>query len=187
MVEQTILNGLNSSELCDVIGCVKENPVSGKYRFRAAHNWIDGGHCQTSIKDFWAGGHEDTSRQKTHVIEADEPVVLLGHDNGANATEGLLHALASCLSTSFIYHATAQGVKVEELALDLEGEIDLNGFLGLDESVRNGYESICVNFKVKADAPREKIAELCEYAQKRSPVFDIVSHPVDVSVKLEIL
>ena len=118
-------------------------------------------------------------------IEGDEPVVLMGSDEGANATEALLHALGACLNASFIYHATDQGVHVDELQIDLEGQLDLNGFLGLNENVRNGFESICVIFKVKADAPREKIEELCEYAQKRSPVFDMVTHPVPVHVKLE--
>ena len=181
MVQQTILNGINTSELSDAMRFMKENPELGKYRFSATHNWIEGTHCQTTIKDFWAGGHVvDTSREREHVIDADEPTSLLGSDHGANATEALLHALASCLSTTFVYHATAQGVQVEEIELQLEGNIDLNGFLGLDDNVRKGYESICVNFMVKADASREKLQELCEYAQMHSPVFDIVSHPVEI-------
>lgn len=184
MVEQTILNGIAVGELSDCMCSLRQNPEIGKYTFRAKNKWVGGAHCTTEIGDFCACG-EDILRGKTHVLEGDEPVQLLGSDQGANATEALLHALGACLNASFIYHATDQGVEVEELEIDLEGQLDLSGFLGLNEGVRNGFESICVIFRVKADAPREKIEGLCEYARKRSPVFDMVSHPVPIHVRLE--
>lgn len=184
MVEQTILNGIAVGELSDCMCSLRQNPEIGKYTFRAKNKWVGGAHCTTEIGDFCACG-EDILRGKTHVLEGDEPVQLLGSDQGANATEALLHALGACLNASFIYHATDQGVEVEELEIDLEGQLDLSGFLGLNDGVRNGFESICVTFRVKADAPREKIEGLCEYARKRSPVFDMVSHPVPIHVRLE--
>lgn len=184
MVQQTILNGIPVGELADSMNSIKCSPELGKFKFHAKNKWLGGAHCSTEINDFYAAGVQ-TYRQNRHVIEADEPVELLGHDHGANATEALLHALGACLNAAFIYHATDQGVYVYELEIDLEGMIDVNGFLGIDENVRNGYEHIDVVFRVKADADKDKITELCELAQKRSPVFDIVSHPVDVCVKLE--
>lgn len=176
---------MKAAELSMSINDMKNNPGLGKYKFRASNKWVNGTHCCTAIKSFCAGGKEDTTRKKAHILEADEPAPLLGQDYGPNATEALLYALASCLNTSFICHATAQGVKIDELEFELEGEIDLNGFFGLDESVRNGYQNINVTCKVTADAPKEKLQELCECAQKRSPVFDIVTHEVPVTVKLE--
>jgi uncharacterized OsmC-like protein len=146
---------------------------------------VDGAHCRSTIQDFRAGGQEDTSRARAHVLEGDEPTTLLGEDKGPNATETLLHALAACLNASFIYHAAAQGIKVHELEFDVEGDIDLNGFLGLNEQVPSNFQQIRVTCRARADAPREKIEELCEYAQKRSPVFNSVSRPVPVHVMLE--
>jgi uncharacterized OsmC-like protein len=89
------------------------------------------------------------------------------------------------LTTSHIYHAAAQGIKIDEVESTLSGDLDLQGFLGMSEKVRNGYEKIRVNFKVKSDAPSEKIRELLDLAQKRSPVFDIVSNPTTVEVSLQ--
>ncbi|HEG44506.1 MAG TPA: OsmC family peroxiredoxin [Phycisphaerales bacterium] len=186
MTTQTTLNGLNAADLKDAITGVEHDPGLGKYTFRAVNKWVDGAHCSTAIKDFKAAGQEDTSRSQPHLLHADEPTCLLGTDSGPNATEALLHALASCLNAAFIYHATAQGVKIDELEFQLEGNLDINGFLGIDESVRNGFESIQITCRVKSDAPVEKLQELCEYAQKRSPVFDIVTHETPVTVRLEL-
>jgi uncharacterized OsmC-like protein len=110
--------------------------------------------------------------------------VLLGTDRGANPVEYVLTALAGCLTTSLVYHAAARGIAVEEVESHLEGDLDLRGFLGLSEEVRNGYENIRVTFKIKADATEEQLRELVQLAQNRSPVFDIISHPVPVSVEL---
>lgn len=185
MTTQTILNGVNAEELKDCIDTISSDHSLGKYQFRAINKWISGAQCQTSIRDFTAAGNEYTDRQRTHQLIGDEPVALLGDDAGPNATEALLHALAACLNTTFIFHATAQGVKVEQLEFCLEGNIDINGLLGLDANVRNGFQEIKITCKVKADAPLEKIEQLVQTAQDRSPVFDCVIHEVPVTVTLE--
>ncbi|MDQ4056949.1 MAG: OsmC family protein, partial [Thermoproteota archaeon] len=125
------------------------------------------------------------SRSQPFEFEKDEPPVLLGEDHGANPVEYALAALNDCLTTSLIYHAAAKGIKIDEVESTLAGDLDLHGFLGLNENVRNGYEKIQVTFKIKADAPEEKLGELVEIAQKRSPVFDIISHPTPVEVSME--
>jgi uncharacterized OsmC-like protein len=181
------INGIRTDELNFAMDDLKNNADTGKYKFRAVNKWLKGARCETVIKDFWADGHKDTSRHSSHVLYADEPTTLLGHDKAANATEILLHALGSCLNASFIFQATAQGIKIDSLEFELEGQLDLRGFLGIDESVKNGFESICVVCRVKADEPQEKLEELCQAAQNRSPVFDMITHPVPVYVKLETL
>jgi len=183
VVEQTMLNGIAVGELCDCMDSLRQNPEIGKYTFRAMNNWVSGAHCQTEIRDFYACG-EAIHRDKTHVLEGDEPYVLLGTDIAANATEALLHALGACLNASFVYHASDQGVCIEKLEIELEGTLDLSGFLGTNENIRNGFEEICVTFHVKANAPREKVEELCHCAQNRSPVFDMVSNPVLIDLNL---
>jgi len=180
-----LINGVNVDQLFGTINAIQETPSLAKFNFRARNKWINGGHNRTTIKDFYGAGQEDTSRQMTFVLHNDEPAVLLGEDNGANPVEFVLHALAGCLTTSLVYHAAARGIQLEEVESQLEGDLDLHGFLGLSDQVRNGYEGIRVTFQIKADAPQETLEELCELAQKRSPVFDIVSHPVPVTVRLQ--
>ena len=118
-------------------------------------------------------------------MDADEPPVLLGTDEGANPVEYALHALAGCLTTSLIYHAAARGIRIDAVESHLEGDLDLHGFLGMSDAVRNGYEKIRVTFKIDADAPDETLEELVMLAQQRSPVFDIISNPVPVAVRME--
>ncbi len=184
MTKQKMMNGVNVEQLFGTINAITETPGLARFNFRASNRWINGGHNRTTIKDFYGAGQEDTSRQAAFVMDNDEPAVLLGEDKGANPVEFVLHALAGCLTTSLVYHAAAQGIQVDEVESRLEGDLDLHGFLGLSEEVRNGYENIRVTFKIKADAPREKLEELCQLARKRSPVFDIVSNPVVVTVQL---
>jgi len=128
---------------------------------------------------FWCSMHDSM------ISCEDEPPILLGEDHGANAGEYALAALSSCLTTTLIYHAAAQGVVIDEVETTLSGDADLQGLLGMSEKVRNGYEKIKVAFKVKSEAPKEKVRELVELAQKRSPVFDIISNPTPVEVSLE--
>jgi len=179
-----ITNNINVTKLFETIDSIKKNPHLAKFKFRAKNEWVDGTHCRTTIKDFYGAGKEDTSRLQSFILQADEPAVLLGTDHGPNATEALLYALTSCLNTTFMYHASAHGVKVEKLEIELEGEIDLRGILGIDEKVRNGFEHIHVTFHVKANAPAEKIEDLVRLAQKRSPVFDCVTHETPIAVTM---
>lgn len=179
------INGVDVDQLFSTIDAIKENPGLAKFELRANNRWINGGHNRTSIKDFYGAGREDASRKQTFVYDNDEPVVLLGEDNSANPVEFVLHALAGCLTTSLVYHAAAQGIKIDAVESKFEGDLDLRGFLGMKEGVRNGYENIRVTFKIKADAPEEKLKELCELAQQRSPVFDIVTNRVPVNVQLK--
>jgi uncharacterized OsmC-like protein len=187
MTQQTVnlVNGVDVARLVGTIDAVKDNPGLGKTTFRAQTEWVSGAHSRTRIQGFYAAGQEDTSRAQPFILEGDEPPVLLGENHGPNAVEAVLHALAACLATGFVYNASALGIQVESLALTLEGDLDLHAFLGISDTPRPGYESIRLSYRVKADAPREKIVELCNYVQKTSPVLDIIRNPVPVTVTLE--
>ncbi len=180
-----MVNGVNVSQLFSTIDAIDGSPRLAKFKFRAENKWINGGHNRSTIQNFSRAGQEDTSRKQPMVLDSDEPSVLLGDDNGANPVEFVLHAMASCLTVSLIYHAAAKGIKLDEVESRLEGSLDLRGFLGLSADVRNGYENIQVTFRIKADASEERLQELCELAQKRSPVFDMVTNSVPVTVALE--
>jgi uncharacterized OsmC-like protein len=176
--EQTIINGVNVSELGETVQAVKATPELANFKFRANNNWVNGGHNQIKLESFY-GTCKEIPRDKTIKLDADEPPVLLGTDKGANPAEYLLTALSSCMTTSLVYHAAAQGINVEKVESDYEGDINLKGFLNLDPKVRKGYEEIRVKFKVKSDADKEKLNELVQ----NSPIFDVVRNPTPIKVE----
>lgn len=182
-VEAKTVNGVNVDALFDTVNAVKSNAQIAKFKFRAKNQWKGGAHNRTTVNDF-DGACQTHRRSRPHVFDKDEPPVLLGEDRGANPVEYVLAALAGCLTTSLVFHAAARGIEIEEVESTYEGDIDMRGFLGVDEKVRNGYQDLRVNFKVKGNAPQEQLEELVQLAQKRSPVFDIVSHGVPVKVQL---
>jgi uncharacterized OsmC-like protein len=184
MPEERIVNGVNVDRLSDTINSIKDAPGLARFRFRARNTWVNGGHNRTTITGFYGACQKHTLSEPL-VLEADEPAVLLGEGAGANPMDYLLTGLAACLTTCLVYHAAARGIKLEEVESHLEGDLDLHRFLGLSESVRSGFENLKVTLYIKADAPDEKLEELCREAQKHSPVFDMVSRPVPVSVRLE--
>ena len=179
--EKVITNGVNVTALGEVLEAVKGDPEIAKFQFRAKNEWLGGGHNRSTIQSYYGACQEQSSREKAFVFDNGEPPVLLGNDEGANPVEFVLHALAGCMTTTMVYHAAARGITIESIETELEGDLDLHGFLRIDDSVRNGYQNIRVSFKVKSDASAEQLADLARI----SPVFDIVSNPVPVSVNIE--
>lgn len=179
-----VVNGVNVDQLVGTINAIKDNSDVANFQFRAETKWINGGHCETKVKGFYGANAEDTSRSEPLVIVGDEPAVLLGEGHGANAVEAVLHAMGSCLCVGLVYNAAARGIAIESLDFSLEGNIDLHCFLGLSEETRPGYENISMKVNIKADASVEQLEELCAYAQKTSPVLDMIRNPVPVTVEL---
>ena len=178
------LNGVDVAALVATIGAIKNDPGLARFQFRSKTTWVNGGHSQTSIQGFHGAGKEDDSRNRPFLLEGDEPPVLLGANQGPNAVEIVLHALASCMAVGYVYNAAAKGIAIKGLEFQIEGDLDLRGFLGMTDAARPGYNQIRVRYKVDADAPRKTLEELCEYVQATSPVLDIIRNPVSVSVEL---
>ena len=176
-----IKNGVNLDQLGATIEAVQGDPSLAKFQFRAKNNWIDGGRCVTSVKGFYGVGEEDTTRKETFTMEADHPEVLLGEDQAATPAEIVLHALGSCLTGAMAYHAAANGIDIEAMESTLEGGADLQGFLGLDPSIRKGFDGVTVKFKVKSDATEEQLRNLAQF----SPVFDMITNPTPVKIEFE--
>lgn len=181
---QTIINGVNVDNLFTTIDAVKATPSIAKFKFRVDNRWEGGSRNRSAVNEFHGVGQEFT-RQKSFVLSSDEPSVLLGEDTAANPVEYLLHSVAACITTSMVYHAAARGIHIQEVESSFEGDIDLHGFLGLDPKVRKGYQQIRVTFKLKADAPNEKLQEIVELGTGHSPVFDSLTKGVPVVVKAE--
>jgi uncharacterized OsmC-like protein len=177
-------NGIDVDQLVRTVKAIQEDAALARFQFRAHATWEGGARSRTTIQGFYGAGQEDTSRAQPLEIRGDEPPVLLGTNTAPNAVETVLAALASCLAVGFIYNAAAQGITVEALDFDLTGDLDLQGFLGLSDQVRPGFENIALTYRVRADAPREKLVELCNYVQRTSPVLDIIRNPVPVTITL---
>jgi uncharacterized OsmC-like protein len=182
VVLDRIRNGVDSAQMYGTLDAIKAEPSLGIFQFRARNTWVDGAHNRSTIQGFYGAGLQDASRERAFTVDAGEPAVLLGVDTGPNPAEFLLHALAACLTTSLVYVATARKVRLTEVESTLEGDMDVRGALGLSDDVRNGFTNIRVNFRVKGEAPPEKLRDIVERAQARSAVFDMVAHGVPVEV-----
>lgn len=179
----TQVNGLNVQAALDTMAAIKADPSLARFQFRARNTWVSGGENRSTIRDFYGAGAEDTSRTAAFEFTNGEPPVLLGHNEGANPVEFLLHALAGCVTTTFVLHAMARGVQIQELLTELEGDIDVQGLLAMDDAVFPGYEQIRIRMHVKADASAEQIDELLAVTQKHSPVCNTVCRPVPVVIE----
>lgn len=176
-------NGVDVEKLVATINAVKKDPALAGFQFRARTEWQSGAHVQTHIQDFYGTKHEDHSRAKPFVLEGDEPPVLLGSNLGANAVELLLAGLSACLSVGIAYNAAARGITIETMTLDVTGDMDLQGFLGISETVRAGCHDINIACHIKSTATDQEIADLLDHVQKTSPVTDMVRYPTPVHLK----
>ncbi len=178
------LSGVDTTRLQETVSAVKASPELGRFKFRIENRWIDAGENRSEVKSFYMGG-QALSHKTRFDLAADEPDILLGHDKAANPVEHLLHALASCVTTSMVYHAAARGICVEQVESSLEGDLDLRGFLGLDPTVRNGYQQIRLKLRIKADITDEQLQELSSLGPAFSPVYDSLMNGVPISVSAE--
>ena len=178
----TRINGIEIDALAGTVNAIKQDPQLGACHFRASNTWLSGNHNRSTVTGFF-GAKQEIAHTQTFTMDADEPAILAGDDQGANPVEHLLHALASCLTTSMVAHAAVRGIEIEELESELEGDIDLRGFLGLSMDVPKGYTDIRANFRVKAKPEDvEKIRELAKF----SPVFNTITRGADVAVNVEL-
>jgi uncharacterized OsmC-like protein len=179
----THLNGLNVQAAVDTIDAIKADPALAKFQFRAQNTWVSGGENRSTIRDFYGAGREDDSRTVAFEFTNGEPPILLGDNEGANPVEFLLHALAGCVTTTLVLHAMARGIEIRELSTQLEGDLDLQGLLGLDDSVSPGYEQIRIGMHVEADCSDQELDDLLAYTRNHSPVCNTVCRPVPVVIE----
>ncbi|MFW6051638.1 MAG: OsmC family protein [Myxococcota bacterium] len=177
-------NGVDTHALFATLDAVKGQPELAQFQFRASNRWIRGTHSRSRMESFTgAGGEHEHARVFEH--DGDHPAVLCGADHGPTPVEYLLHALASCLTAGIGNVAAARGVDLEEVESTVEGDIDLQGLLGLSNEVRNGYQQIRVQFRIKGDAPAEKLREIVERSTSLSAVFDVLTNGVPVAVEVD--
>jgi len=182
--ERGPLNGVDVPTLFATINAVKGQPELGRSRFRATNRWQLGTHSKTRIETFEAAGAEH-KHVRDLVFDADHPEVLVGRDNGPLPIEYLLVGLASCLTSGIGNIAAARGVTLYEVESTVEGDLDLLGVLGLSDEVRNGYSSMRVRFKIRGDAPEEKLRAIVEQSRQRSAVYDVLENGTNISIEVD--
>jgi uncharacterized OsmC-like protein len=185
-VTDTVRNGVDREKLFATLDLVKTQPELARFQFRATNRWIAGAHSRSTIMGFYGAGAEDTTRTAAFKLDAGEPEVLLGANDGPNPVEYVLHALAACMTISIAYVAAARGVELTSIESTLAGDLDARGAFGLSGDVRNGFEQIRVSLRVTGDAPEAKLREVVERARARSAVYDILTNGVPVAMELTV-
>jgi uncharacterized OsmC-like protein len=171
-------------KLKETIQAISETPSLAHFRFRTVNKWQGGGLNQTTVKASYGAGKEFPERDGKFTMQADEPPVLLSGDKAANPVEHLLHALGACVTTTMVYHAAARGIPLESAECDLEGELDLHGFLGLNPKVRKGFKGITVHVRLAGKLSEAQKQEVIKLGYEYSPVYDMVSNSVPIAVNL---
>ena len=176
-------HGVNTPALLATINAVKGTPALAKFQFRASSRWVSGTYSESRVESFTGAGGEH-SHQTAFSYGADHPAVLVGQDRGPTPIEFLLHGLAACITAGIGNIAAVRGVTLTSVESHVEGDIDLQGILGLSSDVRNGYERIRIDITIAGDAPPEKLREIVEQSRARSAVFDVLANGVPVDVRI---
>lgn len=178
------LNGVDTPTLFATIDAVDGQRELAQFRFRATTKWQSGTHSRTRIRSFYGAGGEH-EHVRDFVLDADHPQVLVGGDNGPLPVELVLAALTSCLMGGIGNISAARGVELHEVEAKVEGEMNLEGILGLSDETRNGYERIRVSFSIKGDASPETLQKIVEQSKARSAVYDIITNRVPVELTVD--
>ena len=182
--EKRPMNGVDVPALFATINAVGEQPVLAKFQFRASNRWVKGTHSRTRIEGFSGAGGEH-AQTADFVYDADHPPVLCGAGNAPSPVEFLLHAIAACITAGIGNIASARGIEIESVESTVEGDLDVQGLLGLSKDVRNGYQGIRLSFKVKGDADDETLRKIVAQSQARSAVYDVLTNGCPVSIEVD--
>ena len=176
-------NGVDVAALLGAREALASAPEAARFNWRATCNWLNGTHSRATVDGFFGLGQDQ--RHKTEfTFDADHPEVFVAKDNGATPVEYVLVGLGSCLTAGIAAVAQNRNIQLRSVKATLEGSMDLQGILGIDAEVRNGFDGIKVTFEIDADATPDEIRALVAQSQKRSAVFDIVTNPTDVTVEV---
>jgi len=176
-------NGVNVEALLGAREALSQAPEAAQFKWRATCDWVRGTHSKSSVTSFFGLGEEQQHRT-TFTFEADHPEIFASEDLGATPVEVVLCGLASCLMAGVASVAQHRGIQLNSVKATLEAGMDIQGILGIDADVRNGFDGINVSFEVDGDASAEDLEALVAQSQKRSAVFDIVTNPTNVNVSV---
>ncbi len=181
--EATVDNGVNVQALLDAREALTAAPEGAKFEWRAICEWKNGTHSYSTVEGYFGLGEEQKHRTE-FTFDADHPETFASKDNGAAPIEYVLVGLASCLTAGVAAIAQHRGIQLHSVSATLEGSMDIQGILGIDSDIRNGFGGIKVSFKIDADATPDEIKALVAQSQKRSAVYDIVANPTNITVEV---
>jgi uncharacterized OsmC-like protein len=176
-------NGVNVEHLLTARQALTETPAGAKFKWRAKCEWVNGTHSKTTVEDFFGLG-EEQKHKRTHTFESDHPEIFASEDNGATPVEIVLAALAGCLTAGIAAVAQNREIQLHSVTATLEAPMDVQGILGIDSDVRNGFDGIKVTYDIKADASPDEIKAIVAQSQKRSAVYDVITNPTNVTVEV---
>jgi uncharacterized OsmC-like protein len=177
-------NGVNVQALIDARAALTDAPAAAQFNWRATCTWKKGTHSHSTVKSFFGLG-EEQKHKTTFSFDADHPEVFASEDYGATPVESVLVALGSCLTAGIAAVAQHRGIQLRKVSATIEGAMDLQGILGIDSDVRNGFSGIKVTYDIDADASKDEIKALVAQSQKRSAVYDIITNPTNVTVEIK--
>ena len=176
-------NGVNVEALLGARKALTEAPEAAQFTWRASCKWVNGTHSNSSIKTFFGLGGEQSHRTEFS-YDADHPEIFASEDHGPTPVEYVLVGLASCLTAGIAAVAQNRNIQLRSVEATLEAGMDIQGILGIDPDVRNGFDGIKVKYKIDADASPAEIKALVAQSQKRSAVYDVITNPVNVTVEV---
>jgi len=174
-------NGVNVEALLAAREALSKAPEAAQFKWRATNEWKNGTHSHSTVEGFYGLGQEQ-HHKRAFSFDADHPEVFASEDLGITPVEFVLVGLASCLTGGIAAIAQHRNIQLRSVKATIEGDMDVQGILGIDSDVRNGYSGIKVTYDIDADADREDIEALVAQSQKRSAVYDIVTNPTNVTV-----
>ena len=183
MTDKKVDNGVDVEFLLGAREMLAEAPEAAQFKWRAKCDWVRGTHSRTSVECFFGLGEEQNHKSE-HTFDADHPEVFSSEDHGATPVEIVLAGLASCLTAGVAAVAQHREIQLRSVSATLEGGMDVQGILGIDSDVRNGFDGIKVTYNIDADASQEDIEALVAQSQKRSAVYDIITNPTNVTVEV---
>lgn len=182
-LEPNRVNGLDVDALTETIEAVKQDPAKGQVAFRVKSAWKGQTRSETTVTSYSLGGEEIPRR---FTIAADEPIELLGQNSAPNPQELLMAALNACMTVGYVAGAAMKGITLQSLEIETDGALDLRGFLGIDETVPPGYETMRYTVRIKGDGSPEDFQAIHETVIKTSPNYFNVSRPIKLDARLEV-
>jgi uncharacterized OsmC-like protein len=176
-------NGVNVEALLGARQALTETPEAARFKWRATCSWVNGTHSRSTVHGFYGLGTEQ-SHKTEFSFDADHPEIFASEDNGSTPVEYVLVGLAACLTAGVAAVAQNRQIQLRSVKATLEAGMDIQGILGIDSEVRNGFDGVKVVFEIDADASKDDIASLVAQSQKRSAVFDIITNPTNVVVEV---
>ena len=176
-------NGVNVEALLGARKALTEAPEAARFKWRATCSWVNGTHSRSTVQGFFGLGAEQTHKREFR-YDADHPEVFASEDLGATPVEYVLVGLASCLTAGVAAVAQNRSIQLRSVKAIVEAGMDIQGILGIDSEVRNGFDGVKIVFEIDADASKKDIAALVAQSQKRSAVFDIITNPTNVVVEV---